>query len=198
MGSGRHRRNRTKSSLASRSAQSLLVKTRFTWELQTGTENFNSLAGLTNHGLIAFSSSNLFTWESQQLLNNPIIGRPEPRLEHSQFQRSEERVVKDKMKQKQRLNSTVAGDQTNFSICGWRQHRQFLLSCSLKPLWNMVVPPGNMAGTYKFTRMPTSHFMTFWKEEDVYSAGFFADATWSGRRRACGEASSHSRFSACA
>ena len=33
------------------------------------------------------------------------------------------------------------------------------------------------------------------KEEDVYSAGFFADATWSGRRRACGEASSHSRFS---
>ena len=56
MGSGRHCRNRTKSSLASRSAQSLLVKTRFTWELQTGTENFNSLAGLTNHGLIAFSS----------------------------------------------------------------------------------------------------------------------------------------------
>jgi len=51
------------------------------------------------------------------------------------------------------------------------------LSCSLKPLWNMVVPPGNMAGMYKFTRMSTSHFMTFWKEEDVYSAGFFADAT---------------------
>ena len=40
----------------SRSAQSLLVKTRFTWELQTGTENFNSLASLIDHGLITFSS----------------------------------------------------------------------------------------------------------------------------------------------
>ena len=47
----------------------------------------------------------------------------------------------------------------------------------------MAVPPGNMAGTYEFTRMSTSHFMTFWKEDDVYSVGLFADATWSGRRR---------------
>ena len=99
---------------------------------------------------------------------------------------------------KQRLNSTVAGDSNELFHLWMEATPSIPLSCSLKPLWNMVVPPGNMAGTYNFTRMSTSHFMTFWKEEDVYSAGFFADATWSGRRRACGEASSHSRFSACA
>ena len=36
---------------ASRSAQSLLVKTHFAWELQTFTEKPDSLAHLTNHGL---------------------------------------------------------------------------------------------------------------------------------------------------
>ena len=35
----------------------------------------------------------------------------------------------------------------------------------------MAVPLGNMAETYEFTQMSTSHFMTFWKEEDVYSGG---------------------------
>ena len=39
-----------------------------------------------------------FTWESQQLLYNPILGRlGQPRFEHAQFQSTEERVVKDMM-----------------------------------------------------------------------------------------------------
>ena len=34
--------------------------------------------------------------------------------------------------------------------------------CS-KVHWNMVVPPGNMTCTNKFSRMSTSHFMRLWK-----------------------------------
>ena len=64
---------------------------------------------------------------------------------------------------KQRLNSIVAGEFKRIFpfVDGGNTVNSFVML--LKTLWNMVVPPGNMAGTCKFTWMSTSHFMTFWK-----------------------------------